>query len=299
MAKIDAGYMVYPHRDRKKFHLHNPRAQAQIAIELAKNGDLVQALDCVEQLVDEYPQNNLSYLDLARQIYDAMHAVNRYDLYQKREFNFPIREGDKVLDIGSGPMPFPLATHLADIAEKDDSYGRGGAPLKMLAGRPFTECPVEKTPFADKEFDFVYASHVLEHSTDPGAACEELMRIGKKGYIETPTAGKDCFMNFAKISNHLWDIKLVNDTLYFIEYSKLEREGIACDVMRDMADNPTTTRERAFSAIMNLKARNFNTMLMWGNGFKYKIIRTGGSEAMSDLSSGQILAAAVASSCPC
>lgn len=272
MQHIDT-YKIHPHREPRKFKNLSSEAKFKVAVELAKNGNFIFALDCLEQIVDEDSANALAALELAQQIYDLQKADNRYDLYQKREFDFPIQQGDKILDIGSGPLPFPLATHLADISADDNNYGRGGAPIKLLAGRPFTACPVEKTPFGDKEFDFVYSSHVLEHTTDPAAACNELMRIGKRGYIETPTAGKDCFMNFAKISNHLWDIKLINDTLYFIEYSPLEKEGISCDIIRNMADHPVGARERSFAALMNLKARNFNTMLMWEGGFKYQIIR--------------------------
>jgi hypothetical protein len=42
-------------------------------------------------------------------------------------------------------------------------------------------------PFSDKEFDFVFASHILEHVKDPVLFCSELCRIGKRGYIEVPT----------------------------------------------------------------------------------------------------------------
>jgi SAM-dependent methyltransferase len=42
-------------------------------------------------------------------------------------------------------------------------------------------------PFANRAFDFVYASHVLEHVVDPVQACREIMRVGAAGYIETPS----------------------------------------------------------------------------------------------------------------
>ena len=42
-------------------------------------------------------------------------------------------------------------------------------------------------PFRDKSFDFIIASHVLEHSKDL-TFIKELMRVGKAGYIETPDA---------------------------------------------------------------------------------------------------------------
>jgi hypothetical protein len=41
-------------------------------------------------------------------------------------------------------------------------------------------------PFKDKAFDFVVASHILEHMSDPGKFLKELQRVGKAGYIETP-----------------------------------------------------------------------------------------------------------------
>ena len=39
----------------------------------------------------------------------------------------------------------------------------------------------------DNEFDFVIASHVIEHIEDFEFFLKELERISKKGYIELPT----------------------------------------------------------------------------------------------------------------
>ena len=44
-----------------------------------------------------------------------------------------------------------------------------------------------KLPFEDKEFDFCFASHILEHVIDPLSFLEEVVRISKRGYIEVPT----------------------------------------------------------------------------------------------------------------
>ena len=46
----------------------------------------------------------------------------------------------------------------------------------------------EALSFRDKCFDFVIASHVLEHSADPQSFLRELQRVAKAGYIETPDA---------------------------------------------------------------------------------------------------------------
>ncbi len=45
----------------------------------------------------------------------------------------------------------------------------------------------EKLPFADKEFDFVFARQIAEDLYDPFHFCEEMSRVGKRGYIETPS----------------------------------------------------------------------------------------------------------------
>ncbi len=45
----------------------------------------------------------------------------------------------------------------------------------------------EKLPFADKSFDFVYCRHVLEDMFNPFLLCQEMERVAKAGYIETPS----------------------------------------------------------------------------------------------------------------
>ena len=76
---------------------------------------------------------------------------DRYS-YQKQYINFAISTDDKVLDIGSGGYPFPLATHLADFYEGDTTHRY---EILKRDDRPFINCNIEQTPFADKEFDFV------------------------------------------------------------------------------------------------------------------------------------------------
>ncbi len=87
-----------------------------------------------------------------------------------------ISSGRKVLDVGSGHRPHEDATHLLDLLFEDNS--ERGKPIKRL-GRPLVLGTVESLPYKDKAFDYVYASHILEHTEDPATACEELMRIGR------------------------------------------------------------------------------------------------------------------------
>ena len=95
-----------------------------------------------------------------------------------------IRSGKRILDVGSGHRPHEDATHLLDLLPDDDS--ERGKPIKRL-GLPLVLGTIESLPFRAGAFDYVYASHVLEHTRDPAAACTELIRVGRAGYIETPS----------------------------------------------------------------------------------------------------------------
>lgn len=258
-------------RIKKQYSINNLSDSAQKAIELFNTGNFFDAFDLIEQLLGHYNENFIDILELAYTLYKSLPYKDRYHLYQGRYFNFGINQGDKVLDIGSGNVPFPFATHLADFAINDNHYGRAGVPFKYLEGKPVFECNVEHMPFKDKEFDFVYCSHVLEHVQSPSQACEELMRIAKKGYIETPTRCKDLWLNTAKKSNHKWTVKNKNDVLIFTEYSPDELEGLNCDILLNINCSPQSRIEKGFTALLNLKADVVNTMLLWENSFRYKV----------------------------
>jgi SAM-dependent methyltransferase len=45
----------------------------------------------------------------------------------------------------------------------------------------------ERLPFDDRFFDFVVCSHTLEDIRDPVFLCSELNRVGRRGYLETPS----------------------------------------------------------------------------------------------------------------
>ena len=246
-------------------------ADMDAARRLFSNGAALEAFDTYEQLAVAYPAAAIAILAELYDCYQLLPGRDRYSLYQSRHFDFGIGKGDKVLDIGSGHLPFPLATHLADIAVTDHAYGRAGVPFRHIDGKPVYECSVENTPFADKEFDFVYCSHVLEHTKDPERACRELMRIGKRGYIETPTKGKDIFLNSAKISNHTQHVELCGDCLVFTDYTPEEQAGLECDVLLQMNCRPQNEREKAFAALMLLKSDLINTMLLWEGSFRFTV----------------------------
>ena len=218
-------------------------------IENLRERDFSQIANLLDTAIARYPERSVDLLALAYTLSQEMPDQTRYNLYQRRFFDFSIKDTDKVLDIGSGHLPFPLATHLADISIDNAYIGRAGAPFKYVDGKPVYECNIEHTPFEDKEFDFVYCSHVLEHVQNPEAACQELMRIGKRGYIECPSKGKDTFFATAKISNHLWSVECLNGELIFTEYTQEDISGIGTSILLDMNCNPQTIREKAIAGL--------------------------------------------------
>ena len=107
-----------------------------------------------------------------------------------------IKPGDLVLDIGGWARPFNRADHVLDTEpyETRGFYGptrppQGGSReyFSRDTWHVWDICSHEPFPFPDKMFDFVICSQTLEDIRDPIWVCREMSRIGKAGYIETPS----------------------------------------------------------------------------------------------------------------
>lgn len=101
-----------------------------------------------------------------------------------RRLYVPVHKDALVLEVGSGGNPYCRANVLLDAYES--SQERHWVPL--VADRPTVLSFVEHLPFKDGAFDFAIASHVLEHSSNPGRFLYELQRVARAGYIEVPDA---------------------------------------------------------------------------------------------------------------
>lgn len=122
-----------------------------------------------------------------------------------------IGKEDLVLDIGSGDKPFWRADIIVDKFLKDDQQRHSGSVMYDKR-KLFIEADVEKLPFKDKIFDFVFCSHLLEHVKNPDTAISEIVRVGKRGYIEVPSAIVDLLKPFPP---HLWLCFYKKNTLIF------------------------------------------------------------------------------------
>lgn len=118
----------------------------------------------------------------------------------------------RIIDIGGGHNPRKEADIVTDLYLDGDTTSRGNPQLKLYPHQKFVQCDIHEMPFKDKEFDYSYCSHVLEHVKDPIKACSEIMRISKAGYIETP---KYIWEVLFGRRYHLWTIHNKENCLVF------------------------------------------------------------------------------------
>jgi len=98
-----------------------------------------------------------------------------------------------ILDIGCGYGANKYAKTICDVQDLSKYY----------PNKKFVKLIEKKLPFKDKEFDFVIASHVMEHVEDVEIFIKELERVSNKGYIELPTKLEDNLV-FENKKDHLW-----------------------------------------------------------------------------------------------
>ena len=98
-----------------------------------------------------------------------------------------------ILDIGCGFGAHEKATVICDVQDLS----------KFYKNKNFIKLDGNILPFKDKEFDFVIASHVLEHVKEIDIFIKELERVSSKGYIEVPTKLEDNLV-FENKNDHVW-----------------------------------------------------------------------------------------------
>ena len=120
----------------------------------------------------------------------------------------------KILDVGCGYTASDYANVICDVQDLSNYY----------KDRNFIKLENKILPFKDDEFDFVIASHVMEHVEDVELFIAELERISKKGYIELPTKLEDNLV-FENKKDHIWHMEfddinfklLISKKIQFLE----------------------------------------------------------------------------------
>ncbi len=117
----------------------------------------------------------------------------------------------KVLDVGSGHQPNRRANVILD-KYTGDTIHRTTAKLEIPKDKYFIMGDALAIPFKQKKFDVVIASHIAEHIDDPIMFCNELQRISKSGYIETPGPITEVLL---PANSHKWIVRKSGNGLVF------------------------------------------------------------------------------------
>jgi SAM-dependent methyltransferase len=172
-----------------------------------------------------------------------------------------------ILDIGGGHNPFPKATILSERFLEITAHRREEL---VRDERPFVILDIHNLPFKSKSIAYIYCSHVMEHLDDPEQACAELIRVGRAGYIESPTLMKDALFSWAKELNHRWHIVQHGNRLVFFEYDQRRLEGIRSTKWQETILSPYYySNQDLFYPNQDL----FNTILEWVDRFDVVVFR--------------------------
>lgn len=133
-----------------------------------------------------------------------------------------------VVDLGCQFGGWSQAGTLVDRMPLHDHY----------PGRRFVQADVCQTPFFDHEFDFAVASHIAEHVTYPAMFLRELMRVARRGYIETPLPLFDNLV-YGNPAEHLWWVTMDDEAeqLVFRPRKNLLRESCTIDMWNFLGEH--------------------------------------------------------------
>ena len=98
-----------------------------------------------------------------------------------------LKKTDLVLEIGSGNYPFYRSDVLIDKFPMVTASHRTTMRAVRLDDRPFLVADAHALPFVNTAFDCIICRHVLEHLPRPEDFAAEIKRVGRRGYIATPS----------------------------------------------------------------------------------------------------------------
>jgi uncharacterized protein YbaR (Trm112 family) len=184
-------------------------------------------------------------------------------LFWQRRIQIPVSKNDIVLDIGSGDKPHWRADLLLEnFPDKVSALQRSSGGAATITA-PMIIGDVQQLPFKDKSIDFVIASHLLEHIPNLKAACQEIQRIGKAGYIELPYEGMAKILD---LDSHLWWCKKKDNQLIFTA-----KQNFIFDEEIHKYAEIINNRDQWFSKIVHPNFDASIVQLWWSNSFEFKI----------------------------
>ena len=155
----------------------------------------------------------------------------------------------KVLDIGCGYTAHKNATVICDVQDLSNFYHH----------KNFIKLESNILPFKNNEFDFVIASHVIEHVKDVKTFIKELVRISSKGYIELPTILEDNLV-FENKKDHIWHT----------EFDDIENKLNISEKIQYLEPVITVSTSKKFSKIFR---QSLVLELYWEDNIEFNLIQ--------------------------
>lgn len=178
-------------------------------------------------------------------------------LWSLRKLNPKMYARGLSLDVGSGANPHPFADVLL---EKYIDNRHRYKPL--VADRPIVLGDATRMPFRAGVFDFSFAFHILEHLEDPASFLNELQRVSKAGYIETPNA---LYERIQPIPVHL--LEIINENGALVIFKKRSELGDDFIAHRNLLKIDDRWKRFFYS-----HPGYFHSCLYWNGRINYSII---------------------------
>lgn len=189
--------------------------------------------------------------------------LKRLISFYKRRIYIPVDSNALVLDVGSGDKPHWRSDVLLDRYISDKFGAQRSGNSKTIINRPICDADATDMPFKDKVFDYVICSHLLEHVEKPDQVINEIMRVGKAGYIEVPYEGSSKIWDF---STHLWYCRQEKGQLVFTAKKNIYFDKEIDDFVESKEIN---------KAIQSLFDKNFDKCIVslhWKDKIDYRVI---------------------------
>ena len=155
----------------------------------------------------------------------------------------------KILDIGCNRDAIPYAQTVADTIDFTKFYKK----------KKFVLIKSKQLPFKNNSFDFVYASHVIEHIDDVSFFIQELQRISKQGYIELPSLLED---------NIILSPNSSKDHKWFFQFDDINKM-LLIEKKKQLIE-PFITNGLLFSGLRKNFRSSLVLELFWKNNIHYK-----------------------------
>ena len=176
-----------------------------------------------------------------------------------RRSHVPCSPNDLVLEVGAGGNIYPRANVLLDAEENSKERLENN----LIVDRPLVLGLCEKLPFKTNSFDFIIASHVLEHTDEPEMFLNELMRVGKAGYIETPDGW---FEKMCAFTYHRLECTDLNGCLT-IEKKEKWKSGILSNVW-----DLKLSKSKSFAKLLRKNPDLNHMRYYWKGDINYNVV---------------------------